>query len=353
MVSGAIFAGLTRRRACSRTHPQLDRRLRRLALLFAGLALYRDAVMNPRASPAACARNGWASSARRSRPPRPGVSPRSLRGPGRRGRDPAGHPKRSMSDEQDSHDARGQPDRPAELLPSCRAVSAGSPTTPASSMRAGARRDRRVRTPGRRRHRPRQRRRVRASSSWITYLYERVRGSSRGMMPVEGARHPADLVRDRARISGVLRRGARCSPPGREPDPPRTSGAPEEPSPRDGAGGPMWVCTGPIATTRPAHDVQLAILRSALEGLDVADAFLAGRRPGERVLDPQRALRHRGGVRLRRRRRAARGVPRRSSTRGSCCRSTTPCCGTSSTRSVSRGGSPRLPRAGPSCASTR
>ena len=75
------------------------------------------------------------------------------------------------------------------------------------------------------------------------------------------------------------------------------------------------VCVGPIsyaghdALQRDIANVKAAVDAARSAGYEVA-AFLPGGRAGERGLQaPGRVLRVRGGVRLRRRRRAARGVP--------------------------------------------
>ena len=80
------------------------------------------------------------------------------------------------------------------------------------------------------------------------------------------------------------------------------------------------VCVGPIsyagqdALQRDIANVMAAVDAARAAGHEVS-AFLPGGRAGERRLQaPGRALRLRGGVRLRRRRGAARGVHGRSST---------------------------------------
>ena len=66
---------------------------------------------------------------------------------------------------------------------------------------------------------------------------------------------------------------------------------------------------GRSSTTPPRSSATSPASRARSAGVEVTDAFLPGRRSGERLLAAQRVLRERGGVRLRGRRRAPRGVP--------------------------------------------
>jgi 5-methyltetrahydropteroyltriglutamate--homocysteine methyltransferase len=96
-------------------------------------------------------------------------------------------------------------------------------------------------------------------SSWINYLYERISG-------LEQREGPVDLPpsRDRQAFPGFyaehdaeLRRSIAENPSGRTPPPPT-----------------MSVCTGPITYDRTALDRDISNFKAALEGRDVADAFL-------------------------------------------------------------------------------
>lgn len=108
-------------------------------------------------------------------------------------------------------------------------------------------------------------------ATWITYLYERVSGLEARMVPVEGgnilppsrdrqafsefyAQHDAEMARQ---VVNQVHLGA---------DPELSGGAAPEAR--------MWVCTGPITYDGTALAADVARLRSALEGLDVAGAFL-------------------------------------------------------------------------------
>jgi 5-methyltetrahydropteroyltriglutamate--homocysteine methyltransferase len=111
-------------------------------------------------------------------------------------------------------------------------------------------------------------------ATWITYLYERVSGLESRLVPVAGgtilppsrdrqafpdfyAEHDAEMARQ---VVNQVRLGA-----------------PEEAAATDGDGSPegkIWVCTGPIAYDSTALAGDIARLKAALEGVEVADAFL-------------------------------------------------------------------------------
>ena len=134
-------------------------------------------------------------------------------------------------------------------------------------------------------------------ASWITYLYERVSGLEARVMTLEGA-SMMPPSRDRQQFPGAyaaldaldeaaVRESNRAADSSEHDDEPASNQAIE------------WVCTGPITYDRAALDRDIANLRAALEGHDDVAGVHAGRRPGKRLLAQERALRQRGGVRLR------------------------------------------------------
>jgi 5-methyltetrahydropteroyltriglutamate--homocysteine methyltransferase len=104
-------------------------------------------------------------------------------------------------------------------------------------------------------------------STWITYLYERVSGLELRLVPLEGAtlppsrdrqafpefyaEHDAEYARS---VSNLMRVRA---------------GEEQEPSE-----GKLWFCTGPIEYDGAALQRDIARLKEALVGVDVADVFL-------------------------------------------------------------------------------
>jgi 5-methyltetrahydropteroyltriglutamate--homocysteine methyltransferase len=108
-----------------------------------------------------------------------------------------------------------------------------------------------------------------SKDSWITYLYERVRGIEQRLVPLDGmdllppsrdrqafpefyAEHDAELARamkNRVRV---------------------TDDDPEAPT----AEAKLWFCTGPIEYDGSAVERDIARLRTALAGVEVEDAFL-------------------------------------------------------------------------------
>ena len=138
------------------------------------------------------------------------------------------------------------------------------------------------------------------------------------MVPVEGAEHPAAQPRP-AGVSGVLRRarrGVRAAGLNQihlGAEPTEGAGEGDDGRPRPDVG--LHRADRVRRRRRSTRDI--ANLKAALEGVDVVDAFLPGRRAGERLLAPQRALRERRGVRLRASRTRCTRSTRRSSTPGS------------------------------------
>jgi 5-methyltetrahydropteroyltriglutamate--homocysteine methyltransferase len=108
-----------------------------------------------------------------------------------------------------------------------------------------------------------------SKDSWITYLYERVRGIEQRLVPLDGmdllppsrdrqgfpefyAEHDAELARameNRVRVGG---------------------GDAEAPK----AEAKLWFCTGPVEYDGSAVERDIARLRTALAGVEVEDAFL-------------------------------------------------------------------------------
>jgi 5-methyltetrahydropteroyltriglutamate--homocysteine methyltransferase len=111
-------------------------------------------------------------------------------------------------------------------------------------------------------------------ATWITYLYERVRGLEARMVPVADgnilppsrdriafpdfyAEHDAEFARQVVNQMRILVG---------EPD--EETGEPATPQAK------RWFCTGPITYDTAALQRDIANFRAALEGLDVTDAFL-------------------------------------------------------------------------------
>ena len=133
--------------------------------------------------------------------------------------------------------------------------------------------DRRGAAPGRGRNR-RHRRRRDGQVRWITYLYERVSGLEQRMVPLEGG-SILPPSRDRqafpefyAEHDAAFARAVENQVPIAGLD--RTTSVAAEIEPR----GMLWFCTGPIAYDPSALERDIARLKSALAGVEVADVFL-------------------------------------------------------------------------------
>ena len=187
-------------------------------------------------------------------------------------------------------------------------------------------------------------------ATWITYLYERVSGLEPRMVPIEGATilppsrdrqaFPEFYAEHDAAVRGRSEMADGDS-------------SMELAGRRDEAQVKLWFCTGPLEYDTAALEHDIARFKAALDGRRGRRCVPAGGRAGERLLAPQRALPERGGVRLRGRRRPARGVQGDRRRRPACSRSTTPCSCTSTTRSSRSAARSRTTGAGPSSASRR
>lgn len=110
-------------------------------------------------------------------------------------------------------------------------------------------------------------------SSWITYLYERVSGLEPRLVPLEGGNilppsrdrqaFPEFYAEHDAAFARELENQVRLADADRAPK----AGAVE-------AKGKFWFCTGPITYDSSALAGDLTRLKTALEGVDVTDAFL-------------------------------------------------------------------------------
>ena len=130
------------------------------------------------------------------------------------------------------------------------------------------------------------------------------------MVPLEGGDDPAAEPRP-AGVPGVLRRARRrLRPRGREPGAVASHDRTTSSRRRDRARGKALVLHRPDrATTPPRSSATSPALKTCARGRRRGRRVPPRRRSGERLLAAQRVLRERGGVRLRRRRRPARGVP--------------------------------------------
>ena len=145
-------------------------------------------------------------------------------------------------------------------------------------------------------------------TSWITYLYERVSGLEARLVTLEGA-SMLPPSRDRQQFPGsyaeldaldeAATRSSNIAPDGTTRDDGDRAVTGEV---------VQWVCTGPITYDRSALDRDIANLKAALEPYPEVEGFLPVVAPASAYWLDQRALRVRGGVHLRPRRRAARGV---------------------------------------------
>jgi 5-methyltetrahydropteroyltriglutamate--homocysteine methyltransferase len=99
-------------------------------------------------------------------------------------------------------------------------------------------------------------------ATWITYLYERMGGLETRPLPAEGTMLPPS--RDRQAFPGAYaKHDADFLREMAEADPGAEAAVPS-----------VWVCTGPIAYDTTAVQRDIANLKAALEGVDVAGAFL-------------------------------------------------------------------------------
>jgi 5-methyltetrahydropteroyltriglutamate--homocysteine methyltransferase len=111
-------------------------------------------------------------------------------------------------------------------------------------------------------------------SAWITYLYERVSGLEQRMVPLDGG-SILPPSRDRqafpefyAEHDAAFARAVENQVPVAELD--RTTSVAAEIEPQ----GMLWFCTGPIRYDPSALERDIARLKSALAGIEVADVFL-------------------------------------------------------------------------------
>jgi 5-methyltetrahydropteroyltriglutamate--homocysteine methyltransferase len=106
--------------------------------------------------------------------------------------------------------------------------------------------------------------------SWITYFYERVSGIETRLTPFDGAAMldaaPPSLDREQYGDEAVYSEVWRFADFWTEDY--SVSGE-----------GTSWVCTGPVSYDRSAVDVQLGILREAVDAVDVTDAFMTAVSP--------------------------------------------------------------------------
>jgi 5-methyltetrahydropteroyltriglutamate--homocysteine methyltransferase len=99
-------------------------------------------------------------------------------------------------------------------------------------------------------------------ATWITYLYERMGGLEARPLPAEGTMLPPS--RDRQAFPGAYaKHDADFLREMAEADPGAEAAVPS-----------VWVCTGPITYDTTAVQRDIANLKAALEGVDVAGAFL-------------------------------------------------------------------------------
>ncbi|HJS94247.1 MAG TPA: cobalamin-independent methionine synthase II family protein [Solirubrobacteraceae bacterium] len=108
-------------------------------------------------------------------------------------------------------------------------------------------------------------------ASWITYLYERVSGLEVRQIELEGGTmYPPS--RDRQAFPGAYAAmDALENVSVNESNAAASSDLPDEQAEGQGV---AWVCVGPLKYDRAAVDRDIANFKSALEGHDVADAFL-------------------------------------------------------------------------------
>jgi 5-methyltetrahydropteroyltriglutamate--homocysteine methyltransferase len=108
-----------------------------------------------------------------------------------------------------------------------------------------------------------------SKANWIIYLYERVSGLEKRMVPVKGG-SVLPPSRDRQAFPGFYEEhDAEFDKANRE-----SLGLVEEESPDAEPEAPVWVCTGPISYDTTLLERDIANLKAAMEGLEVEDAFL-------------------------------------------------------------------------------
>jgi 5-methyltetrahydropteroyltriglutamate--homocysteine methyltransferase len=108
-----------------------------------------------------------------------------------------------------------------------------------------------------------------SKANWIIYLYERVSGLEKRMVPVKGG-SVLPPSRDRQAFPGFYEEhDAEFDRANRE-----SLGLVEEESPDAEPEAPVWVCTGPISYDTTLLERDIANLKAAMEGLEVEDAFL-------------------------------------------------------------------------------
>jgi 5-methyltetrahydropteroyltriglutamate--homocysteine methyltransferase len=110
-------------------------------------------------------------------------------------------------------------------------------------------------------------------ASWITYLYERVSGLEVRPTQLEGGTmYPPS--RDRQAFPGAYAAmDALENASVNESNAAASSELPDQEAAASGVG-VAWVCTGPLTYDRTALDRDIANFKAALEGQEVADAFL-------------------------------------------------------------------------------
>jgi 5-methyltetrahydropteroyltriglutamate--homocysteine methyltransferase len=110
-------------------------------------------------------------------------------------------------------------------------------------------------------------------ASWITYLYERVSGLEVRTVDLEGGTmYPPS--RDRQAFPGAYAAmDALENASVNESNAAASNEMPDQQAAASGQG-VAWVCTGPLTYDRAAIDRDIANFKAALEGQDVADAFM-------------------------------------------------------------------------------
>jgi len=105
-----------------------------------------------------------------------------------------------------------------------------------------------------------------SKATWITYLYDRLGGLEFRMVPLEGT-SVLPPSRDRLAFPGFYAELDAAF----EDENRKSMGSTEDENPGQG---PMWVCTGPLTYDPEAVQRDIANLKAALEGVDVAEGFL-------------------------------------------------------------------------------
>ena len=106
--------------------------------------------------------------------------------------------------------------------------------------------------------------------SWLTYLYDRVSGIETRLVPFDGRANldlvPASVDRVKYGEDAVFQEVWRFADFWVEDY-------------SESGEGTAWACTGPISYDPTENDVQLAILREAVDEVDVTDAFVTAVSP--------------------------------------------------------------------------